>query len=120
MRKVLTVCSIALTLLMAAPSASAQEEAQEMYCEIIGRGTLSLRGKIKIEVDFGQENKVFEGFDSDVLKDPVTGKNMKFNSMVDALNFMSGQGWVFVNAYPINNNGEPEYHYIMKKTVPKQ
>ncbi len=107
-------------LLMISPAIMAQET-QEIYCEVIGRNAiLSIRGKVKIEVDFGQENKVFEGFDNDVLKDPATGKNMKFNSMIDALNYMSGKGWFFVNAYPVVRGEEMEYHYIMKKTVVKK
>lgn len=97
------------------------QDTQEIYCEVVGKATLSLTGKIKIDIDFGQQNQVFEGINHDALKDPVTGKPMKFNSMIDALNFMAGDGWVFVNAYNISdNNGNTQYHYIMRKVVPKQ
>jgi len=97
------------------------QDTQEIYCEVIGRSALSLTGKIKIEVDFGQENKVFEGFNQDMIKDPVTGKPIKFNSMIDALNHMSGDGWMLVGSYPVVDSGaNVEYHYIMKKTVEKK
>lgn len=101
-------------------SAGAQDT-KEVYCEIVGRATFSFTGKIKIEVDFGQENKVFEGINNDVLKDPATGKPKKFNSMIDALNFMAADGWIFVNAYNVPGaNSENEYHYVMRKTIKKQ
>jgi hypothetical protein len=97
------------------------QETKEAYCEVVGRATLSLSGKIKIDVDFGQANKVFEGINNDKLKDPVTGKAIKFNSMIDALNHMAGDGWMLVGSYPIvNTGGDVEYHYIMKKTVAKE
>ena len=97
------------------------DETNETYCEVVGVATLSFTGKLKIEVDFGQENKVFEGFNNDVLKDPVTGKVMKFNSMVDALNHMAKNGWLFVNAYQItDSNNQTTYHYIMRRIVPKK
>jgi hypothetical protein len=92
----------------------------ETYCEIVGRAALSLTGKIKIEVDFGQANKVFEGFNNDMLKDPVTGKPMKFNSMIDALNHMASKGWLFVNAYQITDSNGTEYHYIMRRILTKK
>lgn len=96
------------------------QDTKEIYCEITGRATLSFTGKIKIDIDFGQQNKAFEGFNADALKDPVTGKPIKFNSMIDALNYMAADGWLFVNAYNITEaNGNTQYHYIMRKVVPK-
>lgn len=116
---------IAVAAFMLMGMVSFAQTTQETYCEVIGRAAFSLKGKIKIEVDFGQENKMFEGANKDVLKDPATGKNRKFNSMIDALNFMSSNGWLFVNAYNVssgNSNASGggasnEYHYIMKKVV---
>jgi hypothetical protein len=31
------------------------------------------------------------------------GKVIKFNSAIDALNYMAKQGWEFVNAYPLSS-----------------
>ncbi|MFZ5552172.1 MAG: hypothetical protein ACOZCO_03580 [Bacteroidota bacterium] len=102
-------------------TAASMAQTQEAYCEIVGRATLSLTGKIKIDVDFGQENKAFEGINNDVIKDPATGKPKKFNSMIDALNFMAADGWMLVGSYPVvDSSGNVEYHYIMKKSVTKK
>ncbi len=123
MKKFLMI--LAFGLMTAVTTESYAQETREIYCEVIGRATFSFKGKIKIEVDFGQENKFFEGANKDVLKDPATGKNKKFNSMIDALNYMAADGWVFVNAYNVSNGNSNasgsgmsnEFHYIMRKTV---
>jgi hypothetical protein len=110
-----------LVLLIGLSFSAMAQETKEAYCEVVGRATLSLSGKIKIDVDFGQANKVFEGINNDKLKDPVTGKAIKFNSMIDALNHMAGDGWMLVGSYPvIDSSGNVEYHYILKKTVAKE
>lgn len=112
---------ILFVLVFGFSSSSMSQDTQEIYCEVVGRATLSLTGKIKIEVDFGQENKAFEGFNQDMLKDPVTGKPIKFNSMIDALNHLAGDGWMLVGSYPVvDSSGNVEYHYIMKKTTEKK
>jgi len=106
-----------LTVFVFATVVAMSQETREVYCEVIGRATLSFSGKIKIEVDFGQENKAFEGFNSDVIKDPATGKPIKFNSMIDALNFMAADGWKLVNAYDVSSSDATVYHYVMRKEV---
>ena len=51
-----------------------------------------------------------------MLKDNK-GKPIKFESMIDALNYMSGQGWRFVDAYAITAGNQNVYHWIMSKTI---
>lgn len=126
MRKLVLIALFGL--IAAFSNQSFAQETRELYCEVIGRATFSFKGKIKIEVDFGQENGVFEGFNKDVLKDPATGKIKKFNSMIDALNFMANDGWVLVNAFNVSSGDSNasgggmsnEYHYILKKVVNKE
>ena len=43
------------------------------------------------------------------------GKKVKFNSMIEALNFMSKNGYDFVQSYAFVSAGNHVYHYIMKK-----
>lgn len=93
---------------------------QEIYCEIVSQQVGLLKKKIQIEVDFGDPKGIFGSSVGDVLCDDETGKKIEFNSMIDALNYMSSQGWLFVNAYSMLEKEEPVYHYIMKKIVDKQ
>jgi hypothetical protein len=81
----------------------------EQYCRIVITGR-SFTTKVVIDVDFGEERRS-SGFNW--LKDEMTGKVKKFNSIVDALNYMGSQGWSLVNAFPV---GESHiYHYYFKK-----
>ncbi len=82
------------------------------YIQIVGTSQI-LSNKVTIEIDFGQLNKVFSSKDTQVKDE--NGKLVKFNSMIDALNFFSKNGYKFVNAYAINISSQNVYHYIMEK-----
>ena len=84
------------------------------YAQIVGTSRF-LSNKVTIEIDFGQENKLFSS-DKDTRIRDVNGKNMVFNSMVDALNFMTKNGFEFVQAYAFNTgNNQNVYHYLLRK-----
>jgi hypothetical protein len=84
------------------------------YIQIVGTSKL-LSNKVSIEIDFGQENKYWVNKDTQVKDE--NGKLMIFNSMIDALNFMSKNGYEFVNAYTITISNQNIYHYILRKKV---
>jgi len=84
------------------------------YIQIVGTSKL-LSNKVTIEIDFGQVDKLFSAKDTQV-KDEF-GKLLTFNSMIDALNFMSKNGYEFVNAYAITMSNQNVYHFLMKKRV---
>jgi len=66
------------------------------YVQIVGRGTF-LNNKISVDIDFGQKNKAFNAKDTQIRDSK--GKLAKFNSMIDALNFMSANGYEYVDSY---------------------
>lgn len=82
------------------------------YIEIVGRGQGAFGLKITIKIDYGQRRTISQK--EGTLKDEL-GKTLVFNSMIDALNFLSQNGFEFVNAYAISNSAESVYHYILKK-----
>jgi hypothetical protein len=82
------------------------------YIQIVGTAKL-LSNKVKIQIDFGQHNKVFSSKDTQV-KDK-NGKQMVFNSMIDTLNFFSANGYDFQQAYAITISNQNVYHYLMRK-----
>ena len=85
----------------------------EQYCELVAQGRL-LSNKVTIDVNFGEERKLFSG--DKRMRDEVTGKLKKFNSAVDALNYMGLQGWSLVNAFPLSEGSGPQvYHFYFKK-----
>ncbi len=86
----------------------------EQYARIEATPRL-LSNKVVIDIDFGESRKFW---DDTRLRDEETGKLKKFNSTIDALNYMGSQGWTLVNAFPINANtpnSTPVYHYYFKK-----
>ncbi len=88
----------------------------EQYCKMIVSGRV-LSTKVNIDLDFGEERKLFGG--DTRLKDDLTGKLKKFNSTVDALNYMGAQGWMLVNVFPMKEVDSFIYHYYFKKLFKK-
>lgn len=90
-----------------------------VYCEIVGTGNLT-GTKVKIEIDFGQAKHFWTGSTDKFLVDK-SGKEITFNSMVDALNYMSQFGWRFEQAYVVTENSSMSkqnvYHYLLSKEL---
>jgi len=84
------------------------------YIQIVGTSKL-MSNKVTIEIDFGQENKVWSAKDTQVKDE--NGKLVVFNSMIDALNFLGKNGYEFVDAYAISIGNQNVYHYMLKKKV---
>lgn len=82
------------------------------YIQIIGTSKL-LSNKLTIQLDFGQETKLFSSKGTQVKGED--GKLLVFNSMIDALNFLSKNGFEFVNAYSITVGNSNVYHYLLKR-----
>lgn len=67
----------------------------EQYCQIIITPRL-LSNKVTIDVYFGEEKSIW----IDSRLKAYDGTVKKFNTVVDALNYMGKEGWLFINAYP--------------------
>jgi len=92
-----------------------------VYCEIVGNESL-LSSKLKIDIDYGQDVSFW--YQDRRLKDE-NGKSIKFNSMVDALNYMGALGWEFVQAYVVTTTySGGQYnnvlHWLLKRELQKQ
>ncbi len=86
-----------------------------VYCQLVGTSFL---GKVTVSIDMGEKTG-FMRLNTSYLIDERTGKAMKFNSMVDALNFMGEQGWELAQAYALGEGGSYVYHYLLKQKVLK-
>ena len=96
----------------------AQDTTGYRYCEIVGT-TKMFTSNINVLIDFGQEKHSWTWFKDQQLRDSITGKQIEFNSMMDALNYMGKCGWEFIQAYDIGSNNYYVYHFILKKPVKK-
>ncbi len=88
------------------------------YVQIVGTSKI-FSTKLTIQIDFGQKTKFFTTGKETVLKDE-DGKAVDFNSMIDALNFMSKNGFEFVNAYVITISNQNVYHYMLRNKKNKE
>lgn len=84
-----------------------------VYCQLVGTANFTMT-KVTVEIDFGQARKVFER--NKRLLDE-NGKPIKFNSMVDAMNYMGSMGWEFVQAYVVTVGNSNVYHWLLKKKL---
>lgn len=84
------------------------------FIQILGHSKL-FSDKVSISLDFGQDTKFFSDRKAEDIRDNE-GKKVKFNSMIDALNFMSSHGFEFVQAYAFAVNNQNVYHYLMKQS----
>ena len=86
----------------------------EQYCQIIATPRL-LSNKVTIDIDFGEEKTFWR----DTRLKTDAGKLKKFNTVIDALNYMGNEGWIFINAYPVKMGGTEIYHFAFKKQFRK-
>lgn len=94
-------------------SASAQIDTLsiEQYCTVVATPRL-LSTKVTIDIDFGEKRRLWK---DNRLKDEE-GKVRKFNTVIDALNYMGQDGWRLVNAFPVSTtNNTLTYHYVFRK-----
>ncbi|MEO6230865.1 MAG: hypothetical protein ABJB11_21800 [Ferruginibacter sp.] len=86
----------------------------EQYCQVIATPRL-LSNKVTIDIDFGEQ----KSFWKDERLKSYDGKLKKFNTIIDALNFMGAEGWAFINTYPVKISDTEIYHFAFKKLVSK-
>ena len=82
------------------------------YVQIIGHQKF-MSTKVIIDIDFGQRNSIWTGKDTQ-LRDE-NGKKLVLNSMIDALNFMTANGYEFIQANFFSVSNQNAYHYLLKK-----
>jgi len=82
----------------------------ELYCQLISTQRI-LSNKVTIEIDLGEEKLFWR----DNRLTTLDGKIRKFNTIIDAMNYMGMSGWVFINAYPVRMGDTEIYHFAFKK-----
>lgn len=114
MKKLLLFVVLAFASLMV----NAQERPHKVYAELLGESNL-MRTKVTISIDFGQEISFWQQHAQRQLVD-AQGREMKFNSMVDAMNYMGTLGWEFEQAYVVTVGQQNVYHWLMSKIIDEE
>lgn len=100
-----------LTLGVLAASAQTAGKISYIYCQIVGQSTgMGFGSKVKVSIDYGQEAKLTE----DTRLRDESGNIIKFESMVDAMNWMGEKGWEFCQAYVVTMGGANIYHWLLR------
>lgn len=92
------------------------QETKEVYCHVSpGMGTSWFGNDCTISVDFGQAKKITQ---PQIVVDEM-GEPIVFNSIIDALNWMSSLGWRFKQAFTITDplSKDNIYHYLLAKEI---
>ena len=97
---------------------NAQEKPHKVYAELLGTANL-IQTKVTIKVDFGQEITFWQQHAQRQLVDEK-GNEIKFNSMVDAMNYMGTLGGEFEQAYVVTVGQQNVYHWLMSKVVDEE
>lgn len=115
MRKILLAVFMSVMMLSISTTASAEETTKRVYAELLGTGTnfLNLNKNVKVSVDLGQFQSATKAY---TLLDE-NGKDIKFNSMVAAMNYMGERGWKFIQAYVVTVNNQNVLHWLLYKDV---
>lgn len=97
------------------------DETHAVYAQLLGWNTnvLGIGKKARVEVDFGEESWGWRGNDGRDLLVDENGKQIKFNSMVDAMNYMGARGWKFEASYVVTVSGQNVIHWLMSKQIRK-
>lgn len=105
MKKLITILFVCFAL------NSMAQETVEQYCEVVATPKL-LSSKVTIDIDYGEERSIWK----DNRLKTEEGKLKKFNTTIDALNFMGKGGWKLVNAFPVYTSSSTQvYHYVFRK-----
>jgi len=79
------------------------------YCEVVAKAAM-FSTKVVVVIDYGQKFswkvQTIKGKD---------GKDMKFNSVIAALNFMYKNGWDYLNNFAVTTKDGSVYHYLLRK-----
>lgn len=115
MKKIFALLLVSVLMCIFSSVASAEEPTQRVYAELLGTGTnfLNLNKNVKVSVDLGQFQSATKAY---TLLDE-NGKDIKFNSMVAAMNYMGERGWKFVQAYVVTVSNQNVLHWLLYKDV---
>lgn len=111
----MTKIFLTLSAMLIAVAVSAQDR-YTAYAELLGYQKGLFSRKVKVSVDFGQDVSFWKS-SSDMKIVSEDGKDIVFNSMVDAMNFMGKCGWKFEQAYVVTEGNQNVYHWLLSKEV---
>lgn len=112
MKKVFLILMMALMSLGVSAQALNGKE-YPVYCDLMGYNSMGI-GKLKVLLDFGAvtSGKQYESIYGE------DGKKMKFNTVIDAVNYLAKRGWVVKSNYDLSSGSKGTVlHFLLEKIV---
>tara|TARA_B000000475_G_C15821942_1_gene376133 strand:- start:158 stop:667 length:510 start_codon:yes stop_codon:yes gene_type:complete len=92
-----------------------EDEKIEVFCDLISKKKF-LSTEETIMVNYGTRDSLW--IDKKIYT--LINKDLKrYNSIIDALNYMGSEGWKTINTYSSSQNSYTIEHYILKKEIKK-
>lgn len=116
MKKYILMTLVIVFTLASTGSAEARNpEPRRVYAELVGisTGLFKFGKNVKVTVDLGQYQSSMKNY---TLQDE-NGKDITFNSMVAAMNYMGECGWKFVQTYIETSNDRQIHHWLLYKDI---
>ncbi|MVN91920.1 hypothetical protein [Mucilaginibacter aquatilis] len=115
MKKSIILIALLLPLAVLAQSPGFYVKPKEQFFTLFSTSYMGST-KCSIKVDFGSDKQLLKKFGNNIVDE--TSKVKEYDSLADALNYVSALGWEFVFAYP--TTFEKKYffsQYLFKRKV---
>ena len=94
---------------------SYENKSIEIFCDLISTRKF-LGTKEDISINYGNRDSLWT---SDKMFTLVASDLKKYNSVIDALNYMGSEGWKEISSYSTSHNSYIVKHYVLKKEIKK-
>lgn len=84
------------------------------YIEISQVNTPFTR-KVRIKINYGQRKRSNK---HTLLRSGLRGKFMKFNGMIDALNYLDSMGWEYMDSYTLQDGDQFVSRMVLRRKDP--
>lgn len=91
------------------------QETVRKYAELLGYQKGLFSEKVTVSVDLGQSVSMWKRNDRKIVDE--NGKDIVFNTMIDAMNYMGERGWKFEQAYVVTEGNQNVYHWLLYKDL---
>lgn len=87
----------------------------EVFCDLISKKKF-LGTEETIMINYGTRDSLWI---DEKIYTLISKDIKKYNSIIDALNYMGNEGWKTINTYSTSQNSHTIEHYILKKEITK-
>ena len=92
-----------------------ENESIEIFCDLIS--TRKFLGREEnVTINYGNRDSLWT---SKAMFSLLASDLKKYNSVIDALNYMGSEGWKEISSYSTSNNSYIVKHYVLKKEIKK-